>query len=74
MYLQFWTFIERWQNFFFQNKINYYVYIQSLFEAYNLLLNTVRVNRDCLVGKGGDTRCHALRLIEHQIQKSQFLE
>ena len=30
MYLQFWTFIERWQNFFFQNKINYYVDIQSL--------------------------------------------
>ena len=30
MYLQFWTFIERWLNYFFQNKINYYVYIQSL--------------------------------------------
>ena len=27
MYLKFWTFIERWQFFFFQKKINDYVYI-----------------------------------------------
>ena len=32
-----------------------------------------RVNRDCPVGKGRDTRCHALRLIEHKILKSWFL-
>ena len=47
MYLQFWTFIERWQFFFVQNKIIDYVYtygptnIQSVMK-YKLLFNLLK--------------------------------
>ena len=47
MYLQFWTFIERWQFFFIRNKINDYVYIYGSkniqsFIKYTLLFNLLK--------------------------------
>ena len=49
MYLQqFWTFIERWQDFFSQNKINYYVYIQNLSNIQSVIIYTLLFK---LIGK-----------------------
>ena len=44
MYLQFWTFIERWQNFFFHKKINYYIYIQGPLNIQSYMNNTLFFN------------------------------
>ena len=56
IYLQFWPFIERSQNFFYQNKINYYVYLKSLSNIhsvieYTLLVYFIREETDYLVSK-----------------------